>query len=338
MVDVRPDADMPRDAFGNVADIITDGMSIAKRMNPGVIYEQYVSAANRDVRKRVQGMIANPAKQNVEAAWNYLLGYIRTVSPPMYDLLTSPDYGGTPLSFMKGGTERGYDIFSPTDNPIDVVEMLLTLRRDYRPNFSPVTYRAPSGEMVTTSEDVLIGTVYILLLEKTGGDYSSVDSAKLQHFGIPSKVSKSDKYSSPGRKTPTRTQGEAEVRSTAAAVGGDIVREMLEMSNSPRTHRHVIEGLLSSVTPSNVARIIDRTIVPEGGGRSLDLGRHQLFTSGCRLQYEPCIEDGRIYHDDSARGIFGDVDTDQEEDEVEEEKPKKVVPEEEDDDTEEEAE
>lgn len=340
VVDVRPDADMPRDAFGNVAEIITDGKSIVKRMNPGVIYEQYVTAADRDMRKRVLEMIQQPTAANVKKAWEYLLGFVRIVSPRMHRMLSSADYRGTPLSFMRGGSERGYDIYSPADNPIDVVQMLTQLREHYRPNFSPVTYRAPSGEMVTTVEDVLIGTVYILLLEKTGGDYSSVDSAKLQHFGIPSKVSKSDKYSSPGRKTPTRTLGEAEVRSVSAFVGGDIVRETLEMSNSPRTHRHVIRNLMDSPTPSNVARIIDRTVIPEGGGRSLDLGRHQLFCSGVRLTYEPCVEDGKIYHDtDSAHALFGDVDesgadAEGERDELEEEedsKPGKEAPSDDDD-------
>lgn len=63
--------------------------------------------------------------------------------------------------------------------------------RDY------VTYTTPEGKTVTTKEKVIMGYSSIILLEKTGKDYSSVAIAKTQQNGVIGSLSVADRYSSP---------------------------------------------------------------------------------------------------------------------------------------------
>ena len=81
----------------------------------------------------------------------------------------------------------------PTDNPVNLVEMIKSIRNEFPAHFGPITYRGRSGNLVKTVTPILIGSLYVMLL-KTGSEWSAVSSAKLQHFGIPTK-SNSDKHS-----------------------------------------------------------------------------------------------------------------------------------------------
>ena len=285
--DVWDTEDMPMDAEGNRAEIIMDGDSTIKRMNIGRLYEQYLNATSRHVSNVVRGMIADLKPASIEAAWLYLLGYYKIVSPRMYDLITGPSYTSTPRSHLEEIAKDGVYLYLPTDNPAYSPDMIEDLRKYYPINIGPVTYRGRSGNVVTTNSNILIGTLYIMLLEKTGGDWSGVSSAKLQHFGIPARLTKYDKHSLPGRAQPVRITGESEVRLLAATIGGEMTAELLEMSNSPALHKHVVGNLLRAEKPSNIKTIIDRNLVPRGGSRSLVYVNHALECAGMKFYYVP---------------------------------------------------
>lgn len=286
--DVWPTEDMPMDAEGNRAEIIMDGDSTIKRMNIGRLYEQYLNATSRHVSNVIRQMMLDPKNKGpVDEAWLYLLGYYKIVSPRMYDLITGPSYTNTPRQHLDAVVKDGVYLYLPTDNPADSPTMIEELLKYYPINIGPVTYRGRSGNVVTTDTNILIGTLYIMLLEKTGGDWSGVSSSKLQHFGIPARLTKFDKHSLPGRAQPVRITGESEVRLLAATIGGEATAELLEMSNSPTMHKHVVANLLRAEQPSNIKSIIDRSIVPRGGSRSLVYVRHALECAGMMFYYTP---------------------------------------------------
>ncbi|MFO5795461.1 hypothetical protein, partial [Klebsiella pneumoniae] len=66
---------------------------------------------------------------------------------------------------------------------------------------------------VTTKDNVLMGPLYMMLLEKIGEDWSAAASVKTQPFGLPSKLNNADRASTPGRETAIRSFGESETRS-----------------------------------------------------------------------------------------------------------------------------
>lgn len=271
---VWPDADMPVDKDGNRADLIMDGDSTIKRMNVGRLYEHWINACSRDVSKRVVKHIRGGG--SYQEAWDYLLSYYRTVAPLMGDAFDNGDYKESPEEHVKRVMRDGVYLWITSNSPSNPIELIKRTRDYFPPTFGPVTY---SGGVVT-DRNVLIGSLYIIVLEKTGVDWSGVSSARLQCFGILAKVSNIDKYSSPGRNNPIRILGEAEVRLMDAVVGSDVTADLLDQANSPTTHKAIVNRLLTTPTPTNINEIIDRRELPLGKSRSTLFVRHILECAG----------------------------------------------------------
>jgi hypothetical protein len=309
---------MPVDAEGNRADIITDGDSTIKRMNVGRMYEQYINAASRTVTNQVRALFGAPieaqltadrygwltpeeqapmasAKTNLaktiqdvrkgllrektKQAWEMLLNYYAIVSPWMHEEV-SKGSSTNPAQHVSAILEDGVYLHFPSDNPVFYPEMVSQIRASVPIPHGPVTYIGDSGNRVTTRANVLIGSIYFVLLEKTGDDHSGVASAKTQHFGIPACLTKYDKHSSASRSNPVRIAGESEVRLFAATIGGEKTAQLLDLSNSPASHKAVSRTILRSSTPTNVPVIVDREEVPMGNNRALAYANHMLECAG----------------------------------------------------------
>ena len=291
---VWDDEDMPIDRHGNRADCIMDGDSTIKRMNVGRLYEQYINATSRHVSREVRQWMDNPTQENIDAAWQRVTDYYRIVSPRMFDLITGPSYKAQPRFHLEALAKDGIYLYLPTDNPAYSPDIIEQLRTQFPIGIGPVSYRGRSGNMVETEIPALIGSLYVMLLEKTGGDWSAVSSAKLQHFGIPARMTRHDKYALPGRANPVRILGESEVRLLAATVGGDMTAELLENSNCPQAHKQIVATILRSENPSSIPDVIDRNIVPRGGSRSLIYVNHALQCAGVEFYRQTSTEMGPV--------------------------------------------
>jgi len=290
--EVWEDEDMPVDANGVRADIIIDGHSTVKRMNVSRMYEHYINATARELTREIR-TIYQPTPECIEAVWNRLIGFYQVVSPEHYVLITGPEYN-TGFDARREEVESvvrdGIYVWIPTDSKGDPIEMIKSLQTHYPIPISPVTYKGRSGRTVTTKDPVLIGAMYYIVLEKTGIECSGVASSNLNHFGIPSKLNKRSKFSLPRKPTPIRAQGESEVRLTASAIGGEPLADLLEMSNNPRTHKHVAEQIMRADKPTAISQILDREKLPKGGARMTEFVKHQLKCAGIEFFYESTEE------------------------------------------------
>lgn len=291
---------MPTDENGNRADVIIYGGSTIKRMNTGRLYEQFTNAASRDLLHRlrkevglqpqltptshqIKEVVSNP--KHVELIWTKLLGYYKIVSPIQYDLLKDdPD----PARHVKAVLERGIYLYIPPDNPVDSLEMANTLKdSEYCPHYGPVTYKDSQGREVTTQNSVLIGSLYMLMLEKTGEDWSGVASVKTNHFGVAAKLNNFDRNTSPGRQQSVRALGESETRSYICTVGPEATMEILDQSNNPESHRVATETILKAPKPTAISKVVDRNVVPFGGARPVGFVEHLLGCLGMKFNYRP---------------------------------------------------
>ena len=299
---VWKDEDMPVDQQGNRAELIMSGHSVLNRMNLGTTSEQYINATSREVAKTVAEMVAqDPTKTGIMRAYDYCQSYYQTVSPRMEAFFQSPSYKEPPEVHINDVLADGIHLFTPSDNPAEPLEITHDLHTKFPIPIGPVTYRGRSGNLVTTKENVLIGGLYIMLLEKTGTDWSAVSSAKLQHFGLPSRLTNRDKHTAPGRNHPVRLLGEDEVRLFSATVGADIAAEFLEQSNNPTLHKHIMANILRADQPTNIANIVDRNVIPHGNSRPLVFVRHMLESAGMAFEYKSALEmDPTVYFQDDS--------------------------------------
>lgn len=305
---------MPIDEAGNRADVVMADGSTINRMNIGRLHETYLGAVTRDVLKHIKqhlgvsdipiyhdiseesetyriiySRMSDISKQNpvaIQEACHYLLEFYSIISERQYGY-----YSKLPTSELFSHLVycivNGIFIYYPTDNDVDKKRLIKVLQEKYQPTYGPVSYVGYSGKRVTTNYPVRIAPIYMLLLDKIADSFSSVSSATLQHFGILSPLTKSEKYSNPYRKSPVRTIGETEGRIFAAYCGRAAIAEMLDMCNSPQTHKMVVKNILTADKPTNIDRIVDRSVIPLGGSKSLQIVAHIGLAAGWRFVYRP---------------------------------------------------
>lgn len=306
-VAVWPDECMPKDDFGNVADVIIFGGSTTGRMTLGQVNEQLIGAVGRDVIKRVRRALNLPDmgelkfnevfdllyksdKKLVRELYDYVLGWYKQISsdsnyPVAKGYLEDGDRWIKHLAhvIVDGNEPYGMFIHMPAGTEVrmrDVNKFILETD-EYKPEISPVTFKWPNDtEFTRTETPVLIGPNYFLALEKTATDWSAVSSSKVGHFGTTAKMTQADKYTKPGRETSTRTMGEDENRNLAKTIGGEILADIHDRNNNPLVHREVCKSIVTADKPTNIASAINREESPVGGHRILSWVNHISLTSG----------------------------------------------------------
>jgi hypothetical protein len=278
VVEIRPKADMPTDMFGVVADIIKDPHSVAKRMNDGCFYEQYLGASldQMDTYLRELYRVAGVKKTHEVA-----MEYYACISSPMVRRMerlcvTDKDIEDHVMSIVKDGLCPYLPCGTPELGP----PMVINLRNKFPVRKGPVRYRSLSGQMEYTKENVLIGSMYMMVLEKTGTDWSAVGSVRHQHHGVPAKLTQKDRTAGPWKEQSGRSLAEAEIRSANAAVDTMIVSDLAEMPNNPEMQRHIARKILTSPQPMNIDSVVDWSKTKRGYSRALLFVKHLLECMG----------------------------------------------------------
>jgi hypothetical protein len=300
--------DMPVDENGVRADMVMDGNSTNSRMNLGRLEEQYINAASWKCTKTVREILGvqpndTALEQRIEAmetthphlvnaAWDHLMGYIEIISPNyMHEPFMSGEYPHRRSHYLASVVmeTEAIILFFPPENDREYPDIVRMLERDekYRPHSGPVTYRGYSGRKVKTKRNFMIGSVYILLLEKIADDWTAVSSGKLQHHGVLSQITSWDKHSTPYRNQAIRGWGESEIRISVSYAGARLTADLLDRNNNPRTRRHMLDNLLQAPKPTDIYAIVDRKVVPYGGNKPLQLVKHMAECAGWKFVFQP---------------------------------------------------
>ncbi len=332
VVSVRKDSEMPVDKHGTRADLISDPGATMNRTNYARFYEHYINATSDQLHREITAILAQDRSDAAyQQCFNRLVRYYEILSPRMHSTITSSRYRQTPKQHVDSilPHRNNLRIFLPTDNEIDMLSATAQLAKEFPVDFGPVSYIGSSGNHVTTRENVMIASMYIIMLEKTGSDWSAVSSGTLQQHGILSKLTQHDKHSRGGRASPTRTLGEDETRLGAAVMSnnhsaqtlvskygpavadGQGIVEMMDLSNNPAVHQEGVRRLLTAESPMRIQTLIDRTKFPLGGNRALRFISHHLEIAGMRLTKTDDAEmPASVY--DVDRLVERDLDLDEE--------------------------
>lgn len=278
IVDVLEDEDMPTDRWGVVADVIMDPDSVGKRMNDGCFYEHYLTASMDQVSRYIRDLYR---MGDVEKAYSELIRYYSCVSSPMRirteeTCLTAERR----KEHVEAVVRDGIYLYLPCGTVEIGAQQVRNIRKHFPLLRGPVRYRAATGEFVDTVDDVILGSMYVIILEKTAKDWAASSSLKHQHHGVPAKLTQRDRNSMVWRDQPNRSLGEAEVRLINAMIDRLIVSEMLEIPNSPQAQRHIARALLTAPKPTAIDTIIDRNVVMRGMSRALQFVKHILECMG----------------------------------------------------------
>lgn len=279
---ILPDYMMPIDREGNRADVITYAKGAVARLNPGQFYECYINAASRDLTKWI---IKNyKSNKDLKLVWDKLLSYYSVVSQNQYNLVNK-NYDNDDLKnkHIQSIIESGiYLYISAVDTNINST-IIERIEKIISPTFGPVRFVDDEDNHVITKDPILIGCKNMIILEKTDQHPMAIGSGTLQHHGLLSGASKANRLAHPSKQQTARVLGETEVRLYAAAMGADVVSELLDLSNNPDNHRETISSIMKAKYPTNIKNIIDRKQYPVGRSRALSFCFHILNCLGFRI-------------------------------------------------------
>jgi hypothetical protein len=308
---IMEDHEMPIRPDGVRADMIIDPSPVFHRMNIGQEFEQYFTAAAYDVTVRIahklgfipsihaddfarrpeitQDMALALSPDLFDECYDYLLRFYRVFNEMMPDHFGALDREDRAEHICDIINDGCCTIFLPVDNPRLPNEIEADIMNLFEPTYTPVQYVDMSGERVWTVKKVLIGKVYMFILDKPASEWSATSTARLQHFGILSSVTKSEKFAYPFRNSPTRLSGETESRIFACYTGAETIAEMFDRTNNPITRRNIVMRLLEADNPSRIERVVDRSVVPLGASRPIQIVKHVFMCCGFESQYLPEI-------------------------------------------------
>lgn len=299
---VAEDDEMPIDDLGVRADIIMDSFARVNRMNDGGLFEQYFNSVSWQIAQNIRTMTgiqqkSKTIRDEIETlhhqhpdvfmkAYQYLIEYYRIVSPIMYkhysdmnNIVDIYDNLTTIISDM-------IYIFAPPEHSNESVEMIKAIEATFQPHYGSVTYKGYDGKLVRTNNKFRIGSVFFVLLEKTADDWSSTASGRTQHFGVLSQLTKNDKFNEPIRAQPVKVMGETEGRIFANFTSATAVAEIQDRNNNPETHKEIVYQILNAEQPTNISKIVDRTKIPYGNTKTLQLIDHITSCGGWRFAYK----------------------------------------------------
>lgn len=293
---ILPDECMPVDKNGNRADIITDSAATISRMNLGRAYESYLGSVSRDNKQRLinyftckygSDFLNKITKEDITYFYNYIKGLYSLINPDMVEFIDSLNEQELFNHLKEVVTDNLY-IYYPTDNEYNITDVIENIEKSiYKPLNDKVTYIDELGNKVETKENIRIGQLYFMVLEKIANSYSAVSSSKVNNFGFPIKGTNHDKYKYPHALTPTKTLGETEVRILTSLGGNpELIADLIDITLNPISHKLMIKNILESNTAFNPNFNIDRSIVEYGQTRSLMILKHILNAAGMDYAYE----------------------------------------------------
>lgn len=294
--------EMPVDSAGNRADMIFDGIARFSRQNLGGMYEPYLNASKRDLLIEIKKLLdikTDESPVNAEYIRKHpnfdyckakLLRWYELVVPMTFQWFVSGAYRKPFEEHLKAIIEEGViRIHYPPDNPVYGPSMIAQLRKEFPTVYGPVTYVGNSGKVRTTKAPVRIGSMYMIILEKTGDDWTAVSSGKFQNFGVLAPITSRDKYTSPTRNQAIRAFGDAEVRILITSIGPLNTAEIMDRNNNIPTHREICRSILMAQKPSHIECAVDRKVHPLGNARPLQLVKHLAQCGGFEFQYAPYV-------------------------------------------------
>lgn len=292
---VKPDHEMPYDEFGNRVDLVMSENAMLRRTNFNRGFENYINAARRDVQKRALAMCdvtfepnaktPEPLNKNgVEEAFKYITDFLDAVNPKWSDAVrkSHPEFQDK-VAYMREMQTKELRIWIPSNNPFSMDDVERNVQDNFSPDKSKLNITLEDGTVTKTVNDIMIGQIYMIRLEKTGREFSSIAAGRFQAFGTIAKQHSSDKHKRPCRESPIKFMGESECRHQTAFIGGSVCIETRDCSNNPVTHETIIENILEAPLPTNIQQVVDRTKLPVGNDSVVKFADHVRSCDGFRL-------------------------------------------------------
>lgn len=300
--EIRKTEDMPKDKYGRPLDMVTDPMSLTKRMNLGKVIEPRLSSTsieytrlireslgfddvpcNLDVARKA---IRTSGEEWVNEWFDKLLGYYKLISPRQYQGLF--EYGQEDkIEHLAHCVAIKVRVWLPTDNPVVYADAHPELQANHPVNKDVMSFNTFEGIPVFTKGKVTVGNVTNLVLEKIGRELSAVSSTRVLSNGVPGRMSASDKGTGHIRTNAVRLPSETDLRWMLMAMPPIAVRDLQERGNAPEIHEELYESILTAENPMQIESAIDRNRFHRNHNRIAKQVKQLQMCNGVKISRTP---------------------------------------------------
>jgi hypothetical protein len=329
---ILPRSMMPMDKFGVVAEVLSAPVVSINRMNPPKIFEHYYNFKCERIEVEVREMIKRDSSNDgYLAAYKLLLSLYEVISLPFYEKIVEYNGMGNDIRRVRRHVDAIINdkmyIYLPSHTQNIGVEGVGDIEARFPSDYGPVTFYDAEGKLRRTRDKIMIGANYMIVLEKTGHDWSAVDAPRRQVHGVPAKMSQKDRSSLPWRYQAIRLMGEAEVRNEVGILGGEYMADQVDRPNNPKALYQIFRTIMHADRPTDLEQVVDREAIPVGNSLALSYLNNTMYCAGAQFAYYDVDRLG-IPPDVVVPGVLPEPD------EVDEEDDDAVIPETEDDDEE----
>lgn len=243
-------------------DMIIDPTPTINRSNPARLFEIHINSSCYNLMVSIDNELSkdnSPENRVIQSERIYR--FMAIISPVTADFILDEmgvvrdSYLEEALSLFRSGFPGGFVKVLPTDNPVDYIEVVSILDEEFPPHREHVTFTNQAGRTVTTKTKCIVGSMYILRLEKLGNTQSGVGTAKRSAFSTAIRSSGQSKDSDRIPIKPIRF-GEAELKHLMCFYGPERVGEFVKVTNSPVIHNKAIKAIMDSKTPFNIVSVV----------------------------------------------------------------------------------
>lgn len=287
---VLPRERMPMDQYGVVAEVLSAPVVSINRMNPPKVFEQYYNFQCMRMEERVREYIKRDSSdESYREVYKLLLSFYEVISKPYYDKLIEFNGMGMDIRRVRRHVDSIVNgtmyIYLPSHTQNIGVEGVGDIEDRFPSDYGSVTFYNEKGELRRTRNKVRIGANYMIVLEKTGHDWSAVDAPRRQVHGVPAKMSQKDRHSLPWRYQAIRLMGEAEVRNQAGILGGEYMADQVDRPNNPKALYQIFSNIMHTDRPTDIERVVDRDEIPVGNSLALSYLNNTMYCAGAQFAY-----------------------------------------------------
>ena len=289
---------MPKDAYGNPADVIGDPTSTVSRMNLARLYNQYFGGISRKMKYGVIDMLGmknsdlDPLElvyttnnNTINKIFDHMLGLLEIIGTEQYTNYRKISDIEVKKDIIYETVTKEFYIYYKVSSKKAAYQIVAEIKDSI---YAPLTTNIEidvDGVKKESIDEVLIAPMYMILLNKNAENFLSAASSKVNHYGFPVGVSKFERGNVNYNKSAVRVYGETEVRMLAAYGGRKLIAELKDRASSQETHKYMYEKLLNVETPTNLESVIDRTERPYGDDAGLKLVESIFNAAGIDIVY-----------------------------------------------------
>lgn len=282
VIQIIPDDHAPVYADGTRAEVILNNIPAFRRQIYALLLELSINFLTMHIHREVQHL---RKEGDYRGAHRVLMEYFEQGFPEfaeMFKLATEEEE--ELIEYIDNVSKKNISIHVISNSKLFGVNLINKLRERYKYQPQKATWVNSLGEKQETANPIMISIQDLILLDKFGSDMSAQCMPKSNLFGMPAKMSDSDRYSLPMNDKGNKNTAETEGRWVTSQSGGQEVVKLLSLAYSPENRTSAVRRFVRANDVHNIPQIIKPAEYVNN--RALNMSVSMMKDSGLSLRNE----------------------------------------------------